>query len=220
MPALVPNPGKVVFAVLAVIALACAVLMVVVSPSRAVPADVPNPGNDVFAVLAVMALACDVLIVVVSPAKAVVLDVPNCNSAVSPSNAVPALVPKPGKVVFAVLAVIAFACAVLIVVVSPASAVVLVVPNSKRFVSPSSAVPADVPNPGNDVFAVFATTAESLAMSDVKANVPVDAGTVKRVLPEFVFRNLANALLLPSIAKAAPCLITRFASLAVVVPSK
>ena len=41
----------------AVISFACAVVIVVVSPSKAVPAVVPKPGNDVFAVLAVMALA-------------------------------------------------------------------------------------------------------------------------------------------------------------------
>ena len=47
----------------------------------------------------------------------------------------------------------------MIVVVSPANAVELVVPSCNNTVSPSSAVPPDVPKPGKvtlDVFAVIA----------------------------------------------------------------
>ena len=44
------------------------------------------------------------VITLVSPARAVVLEVPNCSREVLPSRAVPAVVPKPGKLLFAVLA--------------------------------------------------------------------------------------------------------------------
>jgi len=50
---------------------------------------------------------------------------------VSPARAVVEDVPRPGNDTFAVLAVIAFACAVDIVIVLPAKAVALVVPSSK-----------------------------------------------------------------------------------------
>ena len=52
--------------VLAVISLAWAVDIVVVSPANAVVLDVPNPGKVVLAVLAVIALAWDVVIPVLS----------------------------------------------------------------------------------------------------------------------------------------------------------
>ena len=59
VPPDVPKPGKVTFAVFAVIALACPDVM------------------PVFAVLAVMADACPAVMVVVSPANAVELVVPS-----------------------------------------------------------------------------------------------------------------------------------------------
>ncbi len=48
-----------------------------------------------------------------------------------------------------------------IVVVSPANAVVLVVPSCNKAVSPSRAVPAVVPKPGNDVLALLVVISDA-----------------------------------------------------------
>ena len=71
---------------------------------------------------------------------------------------------------------------------SPARAVVLVVPSCNKFVSPSKAVPADVPKPGNDVLAVLAVIALACAVEIVvvlpaKAVVPEVPNWSRGVLP-------------------------------------